>query len=206
LKRLVKNSLLPLLFGLAGCVTQSAPPAPHAMPSHDAIDAEVRRAMASTGARGLALAVIDEGRPAYVRSYGIRNTAGDPLQPDTVMYGASLTKAVFAFTVMQLVDEGVIDLDTPIERYLPKPLPAYTQADVEERYARWSDLAGDERWRRLTPRILLTHSPGFANFGFLEPDGRLRFHFEPGARFAYSGEGLILLQFVLERGLGLDVG
>jgi CubicO group peptidase (beta-lactamase class C family) len=206
LKRLVKNSLLPLLFGLAGCVTQSAPPAPHSMPSPDAIDAEVRRAMASTGARGLALAIIDEGRPAYVRSYGIRNTAGDPLQPDTVMYGASLTKAVFAFTVMQLVDEGVIDLDTPIERYLPKPLPAYTQADVEERYARWSDLGGDERWRRLTPRILLTHSPGFANFGFLEPDGRLRFHFEPGARFAYSGEGLILLQFVLERGLGLDVG
>jgi CubicO group peptidase (beta-lactamase class C family) len=54
--------------------------------------------------------------------------------------------------------------------------------------------------------MLLTHSSGFANFAFLEPDRRLRMHFDPGTRYAYSGEGLILLQFVLERGLGLDVG
>lgn len=59
---------------------------------------------------------------------------------------------------------------------------------------------------RLTPRILLTHSADFAKFAFLEPDGKLRIHFEPGSRYAYSGEGMILLQFVLERGLGLDVG
>lgn len=67
-------------------------------------------------------------------------------------------------------------------------------------------LEGDERWRKLTPRMLLTHSSGFANFGFLEPDRRLRFHFDPGTRYAYSGDGIMLLQFVLERGLGLDVG
>jgi CubicO group peptidase (beta-lactamase class C family) len=52
----------------------------------------------------------------------------------------------------------------------------------------------------------LTHSAGFANFAFLEPDGKLRMHFDPGARYAYSGAGLMLLQFVIERGLGLDVG
>ncbi|NJO12339.1 MAG: beta-lactamase family protein [Gammaproteobacteria bacterium] len=67
-------------------------------------------------------------------------------------------------------------------------------------------MRGDERWRRITPRMLLTHSAGFANFAFLEPDGKLRMHFDPGTRYAYSGEGMILLQFVLERGLGLDVG
>jgi CubicO group peptidase (beta-lactamase class C family) len=178
------------------------PPVPHAA----AIDAEVARAMASTGAKGLAVAVVENGRIAHAKSYGLRNGAGDPLRTDTIMYGASLTKAVFAYTVMQLVDEGKLALDTPIERYLPKPLPAYTEPEVEDLYARWSDLEGDERWRKLTPRILLTHSPGFANFGFLEPDGKLRFHFEPGARYAYSGDGFILLQFVLERGLGLDLG
>ena len=202
---------LSALLLLSACATsrpalspaaQAAPP----VPTPAAIDAEVAQAMAATGARGLALAVINDGRIAYVKSYGLRNAAGDPLQPDTVMYGASLTKAVFAYTVMQLVDDGVLDLDTPIDRYLPKPLPAYSEPDVEERYARWRDLAGDERWRRLTPRILLNHGSGFANFGFLEPDGRLRFHFEPGTRYAYSGDGIILLQFVLERGLGLDVG
>jgi len=72
-------------------------------------------------------------------------------------------------------------------------------------------LAGDERWRKITPRIVLTHSTGFANFAFLEPDRKLRIHYDPGTRYAYSGEGIILLQFAIEhgrkdKGLGLDVG
>jgi CubicO group peptidase (beta-lactamase class C family) len=67
-------------------------------------------------------------------------------------------------------------------------------------------LKGDERWRKLTPRILLTHASGLANYAFLEPDKKMRLHFEPGSRYAYSGEGIILLQFVLETGLGLNVG
>jgi CubicO group peptidase (beta-lactamase class C family) len=167
------------------------------------LDAEVAAAMQATQARGLAIAVIDKGRVQYTRSYGERNAAGQPLQTDTIMYGASLTKAAFAYMVMQLVDEGVLDLDRSIAEYLDRPLPGYP---LEDGYGPWRDLAGDERWRALTPRILLTHSAGFSNFAFVEPDGKLRMHFEPGARYAYSGEGLILLQFVLHRGLGLDVG
>ena len=46
--------------------------------------------------------------------------------------------------------------------------------------------------------MLLTHSSGFANFSWVEPDEKLRIHFEPGSRYAYSGEGIILLQFALE--------
>jgi CubicO group peptidase (beta-lactamase class C family) len=193
---------LPLFAGAAFALLSSTASAA-ALPTTAALDAEAVRAMAATGARGLAIAVIDEGRVQQVRSYGQRNERGDPLQTDTVMYGASLTKMVFGYAVMRLVDEGVIDLDRPIAGYLPKPLPEYPD---EAKYAPWPGLAGDERWRRLTPRILLTHSAGFANFAFVEPDGRLRIHFEPGTRYAYSGEGLILLQFVLERGLGIDMG
>lgn len=185
-------------FAIASSTAIAAP-----LPTTAALDAQVARAMAATGARGLAIAVIDEGRVRQVRSYGHRNERGDPLRVDTVMYGASLTKAVFGYTVMRLVDEGRLDLDRPIAHYLAKPLPDYPN---EDQYAPWPDLTGDERWRRLTPRILLTHSAGFANFAFLEPDGRLRIHFEPGTRYAYSGDGLILLQFVLERGLGIDLG
>lgn len=198
-------TIVACVLAVAGCAVSTPRVAP-SLPDSTAIDAEVARAMATVGSRGLAVAVIDDGRVVHVGSYGARNVAGDPLRTDTVMYGASLTKAVFAYTVMQLVEEGVLGLDVPIERYLAKPLPDYTEPEVEDRYARWSDLAGDERWRKLTPRHLLTHSSGFANFGFLEPDGRLRFHFDPGSRYAYSGDGIILLQFVLERGLGLDVG
>lgn len=191
------------LFAIAACAV-GPPVVPAAgLPTPEALDAEVARAMAATGARGLAIAVVDEGRVRQVRSYGHRNERGAPLQTDTVMYGASLTKAVFGYTVMRLVDEGKLDLDRPVADYLPRPLPDYPD---EDRYAPWSGLAGDARWRKLTPRILLTHSAGFANFAFLEPDGRLRIHFEPGTRYAYSGDGLILLQFVLERGLGIDLG
>ncbi len=168
-----------------------------------ALDREVRAAMAETGARGLAVAVVEDGRVAHVGSWGARNAAGDPLLTDTVMYGASLTKTVFAYTVMQLVEEGRIELDRPIADYLDRPLPDYPD---EDRYAPWSHLSGDARWRAITPRILLTHSAGFANFSWDNPDGRLRIHFTPGSRYSYSGDGLILLQFVLERGLGLDVG
>lgn len=179
---------------------------PFAPPTPAAVDAEAARAMAASGAQGMAIAVIEDGQVTYAKAYGLRNSAGDPLQSDTIMYGASLTKVAFTYMVLQLVDEGVIALDTPIDRYLPQPLPGYVDPVVENNYARWSDLAGDERWRKLTPRMLLGHASGFANFGFLEPDGRLKFHFEPGARYSYSGDGFILLQFVLERGLGLDVG
>lgn len=189
----VKSMLLCLL--VAGCATSQP---------GISLDRHVVQGMQRTGAHGLALAVIRNGTITDVRTWGKRNARAEPLTPDTVMYGASLTKAVFAYTVMQLVDEGKLDLDTSIATYLPKPLPAYTGEG--EKYADWEALKGDVRWRSLTPRILLTHSAGFANFGFLEPDGKLRFHFEPGTHYAYSGDGLILLQFVIERGLGLDVG
>ena len=178
-------------------------PAPAETSRAARIDAAVAQAMQATGARGLAIAVVENGRVGYVRSYGVRNASGAPLQPRTVMYGASLTKAAFAYMVMQLVEEGRLDLDKPVADYLPKPLPEYP---ADERYGPWPDLAGDERWRNLTARILLNHSGGFANYEWDEPDGKLRIHFDPGSRYAYSGTGYILLQFVLEQGLGIDVG
>ena len=174
-----------------------------ALPTPQAIDAEAARLMAATQAQGLAVAVIDAGQVVHVAAYGKRNAAGEPLLTDTVMYGASLTKAVFGFAVMQQVERGKLALDRPLADYLDRPLPDYPR---EGKYGPWLDLAGDERWRRLTARMLLTHSSGFANFAFLEPDRKLRMHFDPGTRYAYSGEGLILLQFVMERGLGLDMG
>ena len=186
--------------------------APQPIPAPPAIDAKVAEAMKTTSGKGLAIAVIDDGKVAYVHSYGVRNAKGDPLQTDTVMYGASLTKTVFAYTVMKLVDQGRIGLDTPIADDLDRPLVNYdTNAIYPDKYGPYKDLASDPRWKLITPRMALTHSTGFANFWWLEPDQKLRIHYDPGTRFAYSGEGLILLQFVIEqgrkdKGLGVDVG
>jgi CubicO group peptidase (beta-lactamase class C family) len=186
--------------------------AAQAIPSGAAIDAEVSRMMTQTHAKGLAVAVIDHGKVGYVQAYGVRNAQGDPLAKDTVMYGASLTKTVFAYTVMQLVDQGKLNLDVPLKEDLDKPLPSYGPDPVfPDKYGPYKDLANDPRWEKITPRMCLTHSTGFSNFWFIEPDQKLHIHFEPGSRFSYSGEGFILLQFVVEhgrksQGLGLDVG
>jgi CubicO group peptidase (beta-lactamase class C family) len=194
---------LTLLAGLSVMIATPAHSAQNlALPQK--LDSIAASAMQQTGARGLAIAVVERGQTVAVKSWGERNVRGEPLTTDTIMYGASLTKAMFGWTVMQMVDEGKIDLDRPIANYLPKPLPEY--AGFESRYSNWPGLAGDERWRKLTPRILLTHSSGFSNFWFLEPDGKLRIHFEPGSRYSYSGDGMILLQFVIEQGLRLDLG
>jgi CubicO group peptidase (beta-lactamase class C family) len=173
------------------------------VPDAERVAVLAKAAMAETKARGLAVAVIDGGKIASVQVFGERNSKGQPLTTDTVMYGASLTKAVFAYTVMQLVEEGKVDLDRPIAAYLAKPLPDYGNLDA---YGNWGDLAGDDRWRLLTPRILLTHSAGFRNFSWDEPDEKLRINFAPGSRYSYSGEGIILLQFAIEQGLGLKLG
>ena len=186
---------MPRPFKLAVLALLLALPAAAQTPS--TIDAQARRIMAATGANGLAVAFIDRGRVAHVAAFGKRNARGAALTRDTVMYGASLTKTVFAWLVMRLADEGRIDLDKPLASYLPKPLPEYPA---------YAALAGDGRWQAITARHALTHSTGFANFFFLEPDKKPRIHFAPGSRYAYSGEGLLLLQFVLEEGLKLDIG
>jgi CubicO group peptidase (beta-lactamase class C family) len=194
----MNRTLCCLMLALSVSATHATPASP-AKPLEEAVQAGLR----GTGARGLALAVIEAGKPAVIHAWGERNAAGAKLEPDTIMYGASLTKTVFAYLVAQLADEKKLDLDRPLASYLEKPLPDYGNLSA---YGNWGDLRGDERWRRITARMVLNHATGFANFAFVEPDGKLRIHFDPGSRYAYSGEGIILLQFVLEKGLHLDVG
>ncbi|UYZ63395.1 serine hydrolase domain-containing protein [Hymenobacter weizhouensis] len=154
------------------------------------IDRTVQQLMDSTRVPGLAVALLDGNKVSYLRTYGLRNVAEKaPLTPETAMYGASFSKAVFAYLVMQLVQEKRLDLDRPLHEYLPKPLPEYEA---------YQDLAGDERWRRLTAHMALTHTTGLPNWRWIEPDKKLRFKFEPGARYGYSGEGLQLLQLAVE--------
>lgn len=193
----MKLAVLALAAALAGCASSSLPVTKASPLRGRALDAAVEALMAREQVVGLAVAVIEDDVVTHVHAYGYRNReTALPLETETVMYGGSLTKAAFAYMVMQLVDEGRIDLDRSIADYLPRPLPEYRN---------YRDLAGDERWRRLTPRILLTNRSGFANLRFLEDDGRLRFHFTPGEQYAYSGEGFRVLQTVLEEGLGMDI-
>ena len=195
--------LVPLALLLAACATHPPSPATAKPLRGEALDHRVEQLMKAANVPGLAIAIIEDGKVTYLHAYGERDTAQHlPLQTDTVMYAASLTKMAFGYALMGLVDEHRLDLDASIAADLPKPLPAY------EKYA---DLAGDDRWKALTPAILLSHRSGFANFRFwppgkdYDPNGKLAFYFDPGTRYAYSGEGINLLQFVIENGKGIDV-
>lgn len=192
----MKQSALIFAAALVACVSATAPAAPSLRGA--ALDARIEALMEREQVVGMAVAVIERGEIVHIGAYGLRNRENElPLETDTIMYSASLTKAAFAYMVMQLADEGLLDLDRSIADYLPRPLPEYED---------YTDLAGDERWRLLTPRILLTHRSGFANMRWLEEDRRLRFHFTPGEHYAYSNEGVWVLQTVLEEGFRLDIG
>ena len=200
----MRSLAIAMAVSLAGCASIDVASAPAFVRgdgvhlSSAEIDAEVTRLMEAGRVPGLAVALIAEGAVQYVRAYGYADIdEGRALEIDTVMAGASFTKSAFAYAVMTLVDEGRVDLDRPISAYLARSLPEY------ENYA---DLADDPRWRAWTPRMLLSHVSGMPNWRWLSDDDKLTILFEPGSRYAYSGEGIALMQFVLEEGLGIDVG
>ena len=139
---------------------------------------------------GVAIAIIDRGEIVYQRAFGERNTiTHEPLTTRSIMYAAAFTKTMFARLVLQLVDDGTPDLDRPVVQYTG-PI------DTVEK---WAEMADDPRHKRITPRMQLSHTAGFANFRFLNPDQKLHIFFEPGSRYAYSGEGLNFLQFAIEK-------
>jgi CubicO group peptidase (beta-lactamase class C family) len=154
------------------------------------IDAAVTRLMRAAEVPGTGIALFNDGKVSYLKAYGVRDKEkGLPLLPDTVMSAASWSKVAFACVVMQLVQEGSLDLDKPVYEYLPKPLPDYSN---------YADLANDGRYKKITARMLLSHTSGFPNWRWINDDRKLNISFEPGSKYAYSGEGIDLLQLVVE--------
>jgi CubicO group peptidase (beta-lactamase class C family) len=158
------------------------------------IDSTVNCLIQAAHVTGAGVALFHRGKIVYLNAYGLRDTKKSlALTPDSVMTAASLNKSAFATVVMRLVQRGTLDLDKPIEQYLGKKLGGFD---------RYSDLAGDPRTAKLTLRILLDHTTGFANFRGLEDDHKPRIHYDPGTHYGYSGEGFSLAQFVVEKVTG----
>ncbi len=154
------------------------------------IDATVSRLMAAAEVTGVGIAIFHNGKVAYLKAYGLRDAEKKLLlTADSIMAGASLTKAAFSYLVMQMVASKAIDLDKPLQQYMPKPIPDYDD---------YQDLRTDQRYKKLTAPMLLSHTGGFPNSRFQNPDHKLNINFEPGSRYAYSGEGIQLLQLAVE--------
>jgi CubicO group peptidase (beta-lactamase class C family) len=144
-----------------------------------------------------------EGRPVYMRGYGLANLELNvPATPATVYEIGSITKQFTATAVMMLVEEGKIGLDDPISKYLDG-LP--------------------DSWSGVTVRHLLTHTSGiksYTNLPSFLPNLRkdykpeeipqlsyeIPLEFEPGDRFAYNNTGYFLLGMILEKVSGKPYG
>ncbi len=177
--------------------------------STDELTNEIVRLMESGKVHGLTISVMNSDQMLYQKAFGTSNIVeGTDLKMTDGFYGASFSKAVFAYIVMKLVDEGKIDLDTPIQEYLDKPLPDY---EFEKSFEGYQNLKGDERYKQFTPRMLLSHSSGLPNWRYIGKMGinmnrELELEFDPGTWYGYSGEGIYLLQFIVEQitGEGLE--
>lgn len=161
-------------------------------------EAFAQQTLAELKVTGAQVAMVDRGKLVWSASFGYRNREQKlPFEKGTMTWAASITKGVFATYVMQLVERGELSLDEPVAKMLPKPLDQY-----EPYRETASELVKDPQWPKVTPRMLLSHTAGFANFVFLEPDKKMHLHFAPGTKYSYSGEGFNLLQYVIEQKKG----
>lgn len=161
------------------------------------IDKVVKRLMDTANVQGLSLAIFNNKKTVFLQSYGYSNKPKNELSnTSTIVYGASLSKAVFGYLVMKLVEKKIINLDKPLYQYLKKSIPEY---------AYFADLKNDDRYKLITARMCLSHTTGLPNVRWFNPItseqdtlGVMKIYFTPGTKYAYSGEGFKLLQLVIE--------
>ncbi|NIG54765.1 serine hydrolase [Chitinophaga sp. Cy-1792] len=170
--------------------------------SSDQLDHTIKELVDTAKVAGLSVAVFNKNKPVYIKSYGYADLSTQKkMDTGTIYWSCSLSKAVFAYIVLKMADKGIIDLDTPLVHYLKKPLYEYVFTKKSRGYQQIKD---DKRYEKITARMCLDHTTGLPNYRGFEPDGKLRIKYDPGTRFSYSGEGLYLLQFVLEQITGKD--
>lgn len=175
-----------------------------------ALEARVPGWLTETGEPGLAVALVEDGAVAAIRTWGVADRAtGRPIEPGTLFNVGSISKTLTAWGVMRLAEIDEIDLDAPVGRYLE----------------RWSIQASGFDPDGVTVRRLLSHTagvnvPSVAGVDPGEPAPSLldelrvgrpeegiepvRLVAEPGSVFAYSGGGYLILQLLIEDVTGRD--
>lgn len=137
--------------------------------------------MDTLGIVGLSIALIEDARVVYYRAMGMKEKEkGNKIDKHTLFEAASMTKPVFAYTVLKLVQKGVLSLDTPLYKYYP-----------------YQDIAHDSRYKLITARMVLNHTSGLPNWRH-EKFRELTIDAEPGSKFIYSGEAYGYLGLVVE--------
>lgn len=160
-----------------------------------AIDAYVTAQMDDLGIPGMALGIVQDGQIAHLQGFGQADSGGRPVRPQTPFHLGSVSKSFTALAVLQLVEEGKIDLDAPVQTYLP-----------------WFELADEDASARITVRHLLNQTTGistrdgngfWANRQSLEEVVRGLDTIEPtqpvGAAFQYSNINYGIAGLIVEK-------
>lgn len=144
--------------------------------------ADLPRLMQALRVPAIGMAVVERGEVVWARNLGVLNAeTRTPVADDTLFEDASLSKPVFAYLVLQLADQGVLDLDAPLVRY------------------RRMDYLADHPWVNLvTARDVLRHSTGMPNWRKDPANEKLVPAVKPGTRIDYSGEAIFWLQLAVE--------
>jgi CubicO group peptidase (beta-lactamase class C family) len=149
-----------LLVAMPACVGSTQPPPTDYSAVIAAMPAVVKKAMDENQVTGLAVALVDGQRVVWAQGFGYADLeAKVPAAPDTVFEIGSNSKTITALAVMRLVEQGKIDLDKPIQTYLP-------QFSIKQRFPESGPI---------TVRSLLTHHNGipgdiFINSFVTKPD------------------------------------
>ncbi len=118
-------------------------------------------------------------------------------ETETIFQAASISKVVFSYIVMRMVDRGEIDLNRPLWEYL-----GYVEDRFKDAYPDDPEKSRqNEEWAKmLTAKIVLTHGTGLPNWmkNGRPGDAKLVFQCKPDTKYTYSGEGIHYLQRVVE--------
>lgn len=154
------------------------------------LEKDIPNLMKAAEVPGLSAALIRDGKIVWKKGFGVQNAeTKEPVTNETIFEAASLSKVVFAYGVLKLVDEGKIDLDVPLNKYLGNN---YRIGDA------------DARINLITARRVLSHTAGFPNWHFDETTP-LPINFTPGEKFGYSGEGFVYLSVAVEKITGMKL-
>lgn len=149
------------------------------------LEREIPRLMEAANIPGLSIAVVRDGQIFCKKAFGVRSRESkEPVDENTMFEAASLTKTVTAYAAMRLMERGELDLDRPLHEYFP---------DQE-----YKKLSGDERYKQLAARLVLTHTSGLPNWGN-------RLMRDPGLQYGYSGEGFLYLGRTIEQISGMSL-
>jgi CubicO group peptidase (beta-lactamase class C family) len=176
-------------------VVPSGPPAPVEPMAPAALDAWFDDAVRDAGIPGAAIAVVEDGRIVHEHGTGVADDSGRAVTPQTPFVIGSLAKSLTALMVGQLVERGLVDLDAPVQRYVPEFAVADAAASgaitVRQLLNQTSGMPGDAGTAPLSsPATTLD-----AQVRALRP---VRLAAAPGAAFVYSNANFVVLGRLVE--------